>query len=65
MGKIIFLILLFSLIGVLYAVPLWAMTNIFMFVFHLPYHLTLLQAVVICALVNVLHKLLFDDKEGK
>lgn len=64
MGKIIFLILLFSLIGALYAMPLWAIINIFMFVFHLPYHLTLLQAIVICALINVLRNLLFDNNEG-
>lgn len=65
MGKIIFLILLFSLIGVLYAMPLWAITNIFLFVFHIPYHFTLLQAIVICALINVLRKLLFNNKEEK
>ena len=64
MGKLIVLILIGCIIGILGSLPLWAVANLFFLVFHLPYHLTLLQAIVICAVVNVLRNLLFKNKEG-
>lgn len=63
MGKLILLILSLTFFGILYAVPFWAVVNLFMLVFHLPYHLTLLQAVVVCALLNILRELLFSNNK--
>jgi hypothetical protein len=63
MGKLILLILSLTFFGILCAVPFWAVVNLFMLVFHLPYHLTLLQAVVVCALLNILHELLFSNNK--
>lgn len=64
MGKIIILILISCFLGILAGLPLWAVVNLFLYVFHLPYHLTLLQAVVMTALLNVIHSILFGNKEG-
>ncbi len=65
MGKLILLILSLAFFGILYALPFWAVVNLFMLVFHLPYHLTLLQAVMACALLNILHGLLFNNSNNK
>ena len=66
MGKAILFILALAVLGILYAIPLWATVNLCMFAFHLPYHLTLLQAITICALLNIIRTLLFhNDKEEK
>lgn len=63
MGKIIVLILIGCFLGILMGLPLWLVTNLFLLVFHLPYHLTLLQAVAVTALLNVIRKLFFGDSK--
>ena len=65
MGEFILFILMTAFAGIINAIPLWAVVNLFGLVFNLPFHFTLLQSIVVCALVRVLHDLFFENKGGK
>lgn len=63
MGKIIVLILIGCFLGILMGVPLWLSVNLFSLIFHLPYHLTLLQAAAITILLNVVRQIIFGNNK--
>ena len=64
MGKVITLILILIVFGILWSLPLWLVINFTCWVFHLSFHLTLLQAFAICLLDSIIRSLAFK-KENK
>ena len=66
MGKIFAIILVFILCIIIIALPLYLSVNLVCWVFHIPYHLSILQAFAVSILATVINKLLFkrerDDK---
>ena len=64
MGKILFLIVILILLGIRWAFPLWIVVNFVCWVFHLSFHLTLIQAFALCLLATVVSSL-FKSKEEK
>lgn len=65
MGKILVLILIFALVTILWALPLYICVNFVLWVFNIAFHLTLLQAFAICLLLTVIRELLFKKKGEK
>lgn len=63
MGKLLVLILIFLFVMVLTALPLYLVVNLCFLVFHLPYHITILQAFAICALVTIVRNILFGRED--
>ena len=59
MGKLLALILIFLFVMIITALPLYLVVNLCFLVFHLPYHITILQAFAICALVAIVKNILF------
>ena len=59
MGKIFVLIGILILLGILWSLPLYLVVNFVCWVFHITFHLTLLQSFALCLLVTVIHNLLF------
>lgn len=53
---VLFIIVLF---GILWSLPLYLIVNFVCWVFHLSFHLTLLQAFALCLLASVIRYLLF------
>lgn len=62
MEKLLLLILILIVCCILWAIPVWVAVNLICWVFHLSFHLTILQAFAICLLVSVV-KGLFKGKE--
>ena len=58
MGKIFVLLLIFVIMGVIWALPLYLCVNLVLWLFHVSYHLTLLQAFAICLLASAVKNLL-------
>jgi len=65
MGKFLLVILFLIICGILWSLPLYLCTNFVLWLFHVTYHLTLLQSFGICLLATVIHKLLFKDRRDK
>ena len=63
MEKVIAFILVLIVFGILWAFPLWAVVNFVCWVFHLSFHLTLLQAFALCLLTSVIKSLLFKKED--
>lgn len=63
MEKIIMLILILILCGFLWSLPLWIVVNFVCWVFHLSFHLTILQAFALCLLASVVKSLLFKKED--
>ena len=62
---LLFFVGIIILLGVLWSLPLYFCVNILLWLFHVPYHLTLLQSLGLCWLANILHELVFKNKEAK
>ena len=62
MGGIIILILVIVIMGLIWALPLYAVVNFVLWLFGVSFHLTLLQAFGICLLASVVKGLL--GREG-
>lgn len=62
MGKLLVLILIFLFVMIITALPLYLVVNLCFLVFHLPYHITILQAFAICALVAIVKNILFGKE---
>lgn len=58
---VIFLAICGIICGVIWCLPLWAIVNLGCLVFHLSFHLSLLQSFTVCLLINVIRNLLFKD----
>lgn len=63
MEKILMLLLILIICGILWALPLWAVVNLVCWVFHLSFHLSLLQAFALCLLASVVKSLLFSKED--
>lgn len=61
----VMLILILLVCAVLWCLPLWIVTNLICWVFHLSFYLSILQAFAICLFISVVKSLLFDKKEDK
>ena len=59
MGKIITILLLLIIVGAIWSLPFYLCTNFVLWLFHVSFHLTWLQAFGICLLASVLKELLF------
>jgi len=59
MGKIIILIGILLGVAVICALPLYITVNLVLWLFHIPFHLTILQALAIGLLDSVIRGLLF------
>lgn len=64
MGKIFVIIFIFILCAVLWSLPLYIAINFMCWVFHLSFHITLLQTFAICVVITLIRNLLFE-KESK
>jgi hypothetical protein len=51
---ILFLILVIIIMGIIWSLPLYLVTNLVLWLFHIPFHLTLMQAFGICLLASVI-----------
>lgn len=65
MGKIVILILILIIIGIIWSLPLYLVTNFVLWLFHSTLRITLLQSFGLCLLATVIKTLLFKNKEGK
>lgn len=65
MKSLIVVIFIAIVLGVLWALPLYLCVNLVLWVFHIPLHFTILQAIVIMIFVDVIHNILFKNKGGK
>lgn len=64
MGKLFVIIFIFVICAIIWSLPLYITTNFVCWVFHLSFHITLLQSFAICLIITVIHDLLFG-KESK
>jgi len=65
MEKIIFAILVILFLGILWCLPLYIIVNLILWAFHISYHLTIIQAFLICILLSLIGNMLFkNDTEG-
>jgi len=62
MGKLLVIILIALVLGIIWALPLYICANLVLLLFHIPFHLTIFQAIAICLLASVIRSLLFKDK---
>lgn len=64
MGKILLLLLVLIGICALWSLPLYLCVNFVLWLFHIAFHLTWLQAFGLCLLSTIISKLLFKgDKK--
>ena len=63
MEKFIAIVFILFVCSVLWCLPLYLVANFLCWVFHLSFHLSLLQSFAICLLVSIIKKYLFYDKE--
>lgn len=61
MGKFLILALIFIIICAIWSLPLYLCVNFVLWVFNIPFHLSLLQSFAICLLIYVIRKLLFKN----
>ena len=58
MGEIIILLLILVIVGLIWSLPLYLVVNLVLWLFHIPFHLTWLQALGVCLLASVVKGLL-------
>lgn len=58
MGKILVLLLILIIMGAIWSLPLYLCVNLVLWLFHIPFHLTWLQAFGICLLASTTKGLL-------
>ena len=63
MGKILVLLLILIIMGAIWSLPLYLCVNLVLWLFHIPFHLTWLQAFGVCLLANVIKGLLSSKGE--
>lgn len=61
MGKILVILLILIFIGAIWSLPLYLITNLVLWLFQVPFHLTWLQAFGICLLISVVKTLFFNS----
>lgn len=64
MGKFLILALIFIIMGAIWSLPLYLCVNLVLWLFHIPFHLTWLQAFGICLLASVIKGLLFNKEDN-
>lgn len=64
MGKILVLFLILIIIGAILSLPLYLCVNFVLWLFHISFHLTWLQAFGICLLASVIKGLLFNKEDN-
>ena len=64
MGKFLVLVLIFIIICAIWSLPLYICVNLVLWLFHISYHLTWLQAFGICLLASVIKGLLFNKENN-
>lgn len=62
MGKILVLLFILVVVGAIWSLPLYLVVNLVLWLFHMPFHLTWLQAFGVCMLVSVI-KGLFSKED--
>lgn len=62
MGKVLVLLLILIIIGAIWSLPLYVVTNFVLWLFQIPFHLTWLQAFGVCLLATMIRKLLFKKE---
>ena len=62
MGKVLVLLLILIVIGAIWSLPLYVVTNFVLWLFQIPFHLTWLQAFGVCLLATMIRKLLFKKE---
>ena len=65
MEKVLVIIGIFMVFGILWSLPLYLVVNFVCWVFHIGFHLSLLQSFALCLFATVIHDLLFETKGGK
>lgn len=63
MSKILILIVIFIICCALWSLPFYLVTNLFLWLFHIPFHLTWLQAFGVCLLARVIKNMLFKKED--
>lgn len=58
MGKLLVLCLILVIMGAVWSLPLYLVANLVFWLFHIPFHLTWLQAFGVCLLASVIKGLL-------
>ena len=58
MGKILVLLLILVVVGAIWSLPLYLCVNLVLWLFHIPFHLTWLQAFGVCLLASTIKGLL-------
>ena len=58
MGKILVLLLILIVMGAIWSLPLYLCVNLVLWLFHIPFHLTWLQAFGVCLLASTIKGLL-------
>ena len=64
MGIILLIAILF-IYGILWSLPLYLCLNLVLWLFHISYHVTILQAFGLGLLMSVIHETLFGNKGVK
>lgn len=64
MGKFLVLFLILIIIGAILSLPLYICVNLVLWLFHISFHLTWLQAFGICLLASVIKGLLFNKEDN-
>ena len=64
MGKLLMLFLILIIIGAIWSLPLYICVNLVLWLFHISFHLTRLQAFGICLLASVIKGLLFNKGDN-
>ena len=58
MGKILVLLIILIVMGAIWSLPLYLVVNLVLWLFHIPFHSTWLQAFGMCMLASVIKGLL-------
>lgn len=58
MGKLLVLFLILIIMGAIWSLPLYACTNLVLWLFNIEFHLSWLQAFGVCLLASVIKSLL-------
>lgn len=58
MGKILILFMILIIVGAVWSLPLYLVVNLVLWLFHIQFHLTWLQAFGVCMLASVIKSLL-------
>ena len=64
MGKFLALLLILVIMGAVWSLPLYICVNLVLWLFHISFHLTWLQAFGICLLASVIKGLLFSKGDN-